>query len=75
MSGDLSIQTATTLVTMQAERTQQQVSMKVMKMRLQQDQQLVALLMEQAKQIQEAGYNNSGRSVPPVGGNGIDISA
>lgn len=75
MSGDLSIQTATTLVTMQAERTQQQVSMKVMKMRLQQDQQLVALLMEQAKQIQEAGYNNAGRSVPPVGGGGIDITA
>lgn len=54
MSSDLSVQTAASLASMKMQQTGQEISMKVMKMRLQQDQQLVALLMEQAKQIQTA---------------------
>ncbi len=75
MADDLTVQTAATLVNMQAERTSQELGVKLIKMRMQQDQQLVALLMEQAKQIQEAGYNNAGHSVAPVGNKGIDIKA
>jgi hypothetical protein len=59
---------------MQVQRTGQELGIKMMKMRLQQDDKLVALLMEQAKQIQDGGYNGSGGSVTPVGPGAVDVS-
>ncbi len=75
MADDLTIQTAASLVTMQMEHGAQELGTKLMKMRLQQDQQLVELLAEQAKQIQQAGYTNTGRAVAPVGSGGVDMKA
>jgi hypothetical protein len=74
MGSDLSIQAASTLATMQVERTGQELGIKMMKMRLQQDDKLVALLMEQAKQIQDGGYNGSGGAVAPAGSANVDVT-
>ena len=71
---DLSIQAASGLATMKVAQTHQELGMKMMKMQLQQDQQLVATLMEQAQQIQDAGYNGSGGAVAPVGGGSVDVT-
>jgi hypothetical protein len=74
MSSDLSIQAASTLASMHVERTGQEIGIKVMKMRFQQDEKLVALLMEQAKQIQDGGYNGAGGAVAPVGSGNVDVT-
>lgn len=74
MGSDLSVQAASALATMQVERTGQELGIKMMKMRLQQDDKLVALLMEQAKQIQDGGYDGSGGAVAPAGSTNVDIT-
>lgn len=74
MASDLAIHAATTLLTMQAERTGVELGTRLMKMRLQQDQQLVRLLMEQARQIQQAGYDRAAQSVGPVEQGGVDVT-
>jgi hypothetical protein len=71
---DLSIQAASGLATMKVAQTHQDIGIKVMKMQLQQDQQLVAMLMQQAQAIKDGGYNGSGGSVAPVGGGSVDVA-
>jgi hypothetical protein len=71
---DLSIQAAAGLATMKVAQAHQEIGMKVMKMQFQQDQQLVAMLVEQAQQIKDGGYNGSGGSVAPVASGSVDVT-
>jgi hypothetical protein len=71
---DLGIQAAAGLATMKVAQTHQSIGMKVMKMQLQQDQQLVAMLMQQAQQIKDGGYNGAGGAVAAVGSGSVDVA-
>ncbi len=71
---DLGVQAAAGLATMKVQQTHQDLGMKMMKMQLQQDQQLVAMLMQQAQQIKDGGYNGAGGAVAAVGSGNVDVT-
>ena len=72
MADDLSIQTASTLVTMMAQRGAQEMGVAIMKKRMEADQAMALMLAEQVRQIRTAGYDGSGRSVRAAGSETVD---
>jgi hypothetical protein len=72
MADDLSIQAASTLVNLIAQRGAQEMSVAIMKKTMEADQAVALMLADQVMQFPLAGYNGSGRSVQPSGAGSID---
>ncbi len=72
MADDLTVQTASTLVTMMAQRGAQEMSVAIMKKRMEADQAMALMLADQVKQVSMAGYDGSGKSVRPAGSENVD---
>jgi hypothetical protein len=75
MADDLSINVARSMIHMLASRTSSEVSVKLIKMRAQQDQALVAMLDAQVASLKGSGYDANGTSVVSAGPGSVDALA
>jgi hypothetical protein len=74
MADDLSVNMASSMMQMLASKTSTELGMKLMKMRAQPQQAMVAMLADQTSFLKHAGYNSSGGSVPPVNQTAVDAA-
>jgi hypothetical protein len=72
MADDLSIQVASSMMQMLMSRGSSELGVKLMKMQAQQEQAVVAMLVNQAAALKDAGYNSGGAAVPPIPQASID---
>jgi hypothetical protein len=75
MADDLSIQAATSMMHMMAQRSSSEIGVKVLKMQAQQDQSIAALIANLAEAGKNGGYSSQGMAVAAVAEGGIDTTA
>jgi hypothetical protein len=72
MANDLSIQVATSMMHMMADRTSTEIGITVMKMQAQQDMSIATMIANLAAAGKNAGYTASGASVTAVTQGSLD---